>query len=172
MVEKETDATDKIDYAILQFKDKQRPFYTFIMVDADDETLILERFARRTKSAMKEAGIETECKFYAFSNTSTDQMLGDVREAGFVYYSKPTKLESLDLLRHMVPMEDILDQTDVKTKRQNLRNDRLNMSKGSNRGEGDDHDAADCDHKDDSGKHVEHNSIMDAKRNVIKQGTH
>ena len=63
------------------------------MIDMDDPSVILDRFARKTRKLMADAGIKTTVKCYAFSSQSSDKIKGDIKKAGYIYFTKPQKTE-------------------------------------------------------------------------------
>ena len=54
---------------------KNTPFYSWIMVDLDDVTIIIERFGRTLKRLFIESGIKPqEISLYAFSSTESEKI--------------------------------------------------------------------------------------------------
>ena len=88
----------------------------------DDPSVILDRFARKTRKLMEDAGISHELKLYAMSSQSSDKIKNDIKKAGYTYFLKPSKSEQLDILRHMVPQENAINVDQAKRKNNATKN--------------------------------------------------
>ena len=64
----ESMAIERLEYAIRQTTHSNKPFLDYIIIDMDDPTVMLDRFARRTRKLMADAGIKHEVKLYAMSS--------------------------------------------------------------------------------------------------------
>ena len=82
-------AIERVEFAIKQTRDKKKPFLDYIIIDMDDPSVILDRFARKTRKMMADAGIKHEMKLYAMSSQSSDKIKGDIKKAGYTYFLKP-----------------------------------------------------------------------------------
>lgn len=91
------------------------------MVNIDDNKIVLDRFSRKVRSLIEENNVTSEVKFFAFASQNTTKLKDDVKNAEFEFYSKPSQSQQLDILRHLVPLEDGVKANDIKTKRANLR---------------------------------------------------
>ena len=88
-------------------QDKGKKFYSYIMVDMDDVTIIIERFGRALKRLFSENGIKpTEVKLYAFSSTDSEKIRQHCSRGNFRFYLKPDKNGYLDILRHMAEEQE------------------------------------------------------------------
>ena len=102
-------AIEKIEEAIHKYTSAKQPFFKFIIVDLDDVTIIIDRFGRKIKKMLLDANIKTDrVVLYAFSSTVSDNLLNNCKKAGFRHYYKPSKLQALDVLRHMAE-DEIVD---------------------------------------------------------------
>lgn len=64
-----------IKKAVKDHQDKGKPFYKYIFVDLDDVTIIIERFGRKLKKILEDAGIKPdEVKRYAFCSTVSEKI--------------------------------------------------------------------------------------------------
>lgn len=71
---------------------KNTPFFSYIMVDLDDVTIIIERFGRTLKRLFIEAGIKPEeINLYAFSTTESEKIKQHCARGNFRFYVKPAK---------------------------------------------------------------------------------
>ena len=109
-------AIERVEYAIRQTTNSKKPFLDYIILDMDDPSVILDRFARKTRKLMADASITHEMKLYAMSSQTSDKIKNDIKKAGYTYFLKPQKSEQLDILRHMVPQEDLINVDDAKRK--------------------------------------------------------
>lgn len=160
----ENDALEKFELAAKQATDKQSQFYSYVMVNIDDDKVVLERFSRKMQEITQKYSITAEIRFYAFGSTKTDKLSNDVKEAGFTFYQKPKQTQMLDVLRHMVPLDDAITKSgNVKTRgRKTLGNSAAGLNLPSARGD-------DEDQQSQHSRMVRQN-ILDVKRDVIKAG--
>jgi len=85
-------------------------------VDLDDLTIIIDRFGRKIKKLMSDARMRQKPKMYAFATTPSDNILNNCKKVGFVFFDKPSKLQMLDVLRHMAT-DDIANELQAKEKK-------------------------------------------------------
>mmetsp|Transcript_5622 Transcript_5622/g.9693 ORF Transcript_5622/g.9693 Transcript_5622/m.9693 type:complete len:175 (-) Transcript_5622:31-555(-) len=110
----EDSALSMVKNKIREVQDKNKVFYSYIFVDLDDVTIIIERFGRALKRIFNENKMEIkDVKLYAFSSTASEKISQHCQRGGFRFYLKPTKAGYLDLLRHMTSEDG--DDTDYKT---------------------------------------------------------
>ena len=88
-------------------QDRGKKFYSYIMVDMDDVTIIIERFGRALKKLFGENGIKpADVKLYAFSSTDSEKIKQHCSRGNFRFYLKPKQSAGyLDILRHMADEE-------------------------------------------------------------------
>jgi hypothetical protein len=176
----EQEAQEMVDHAVKQFTEKQREFYSYIMVNIDEDNLVYERLKRKTSKEVKDNKITSEIKYYAFASQASDKVQADVAKAGFAYYNKPSSSQALDLLRHMVPGAELIRTDHTKTKRAMLKKSMKQKSKEheeQSKGgtsllrssmDGDDLRSGQESHASKKHANVERQNILDAKRAVIK----
>mmetsp|Transcript_30724 Transcript_30724/g.47112 ORF Transcript_30724/g.47112 Transcript_30724/m.47112 type:complete len:161 (+) Transcript_30724:2140-2622(+) len=106
----EESAISMVKKQIRDMQDRGKKFYTYIMVDLDDVTIIIERFGRALKRLFGENGIKPqEVQLYAFSSTDSEKIKQHCARGNFRFYLKPGKAGYLDVLRHMAEEEDVLE---------------------------------------------------------------
>jgi len=144
----------------------RNPFYKFIIVDLDDVTIIIQRMGMKLKKLLLDAKImHSKVKLYAFSSVVSDTIIANCKKGGFTHFLKPSKLQALDALRHMLADDEELNRdadkivagADVKSK---------GTSKPSGMSIGDD-----SKHDKSAKSEIERESLLDGKRQVIKRPT-
>jgi hypothetical protein len=89
---------------------KNSPFYSWIMVDLDDVTIIIERFGRTCKRLFIEAGIKpNEITLYAFSSTESEKIKQHCVRGNFKFFLKPNKSDQIEFFRHMAFPDEAID---------------------------------------------------------------
>jgi hypothetical protein len=100
----EDGAMEIIKNVLLDVKEKKTPaFFTYIMVDLDDLTIIIERFGRSIKRAFMEAKMDlSKVKLYAFATNASEKIVQHAERGGFTFFIKQADSEAqLQQLRHM-----------------------------------------------------------------------
>ena len=176
----ESMAIERVEYAIKQTTNSKKPFLDYIILDMDDPSVILDRFARKTRKLMADAGITHEMKLYAMSSQSSDKIKNDIKKAGYTYFLKPQKSEQLDLLRHMVPQEDLINVDQAKRKNNQAKNlasahpsetsGNVDIEQVDSPNKVLSNDVVNADNKwKVTNEKIERENILDAKRKVIKE---
>jgi len=106
-VQMEENAVGIVKKRIREYQDKNKKFYTYIIVNLDDVSIIIERFGRKIKMMLQEVGImPNEVNLYAFCSTDSEKIRQHCQRAHFTFFNKPEKSGELELLSHMAPFDD------------------------------------------------------------------
>lgn len=106
-VQMEENAVGIIKKRIREYQDKNKKFYSYIIVNLDDVSIIIERFGRKIKMMLQEVGImPNEVNLYAFCSTDSEKIRQHCQRAHFKFFNKPEKSEELEVLSHMAPYDD------------------------------------------------------------------
>jgi hypothetical protein len=155
----EQGSLELLELAGKQYLDKKTPFYSYIMVNIDDNKIVLDRFSRKLKEINTTYGITSDIKMYAFGSNKSSKLVEDVKKANFAFYSKPSTSQQLDVLRHMVPLDDAISRAgNIRTR--GARGGALRLPLP----------ASDNDDVMSTNSKMVRQNILDAKRNVIKAG--
>ena len=87
------------------------------MINIDDGKVVYDRLKKRTVKDMATKELTSDIRFYAFSSNVNDKLKEELETAGYSLFNKPSSSQILDVLRHMVPGENLLQVDDAKVKR-------------------------------------------------------
>ena len=96
----------RVSQASKDFKQKNREFFNYVMVNGDDTSLNLAQLHEKVIREMTSNKIHTEIKFYVFAINQDQSFKEEIIKTGFDFFVKPSTSQVLDVLRHMVPLGD------------------------------------------------------------------